>query len=135
MREFEDVIERSNGRRGVKRLIEYVGLERAPTRSELEDRFLTLLVQHRLPAAMINRGVEDDLEYEVDAQWPAQKLIVELDSWQFHKTRREFEADRRRDAALTARGWRVLRVTWRRLCDEPGAIAAELRALLTGGAS
>ena len=41
-----------------------------------------------------------------------------------------FEADRRRDAELVAGGYRVMRVTWRRLCEEPVAIVARLATVL-----
>ena len=66
-----------------------------------------------------------DGEIEVDFAWPASRLVIELDSWQYHRTRAAFEADRRRDRRLTAAGWTVLRVTWEDL-REPGRLAAEL---------
>jgi very-short-patch-repair endonuclease len=68
--------------------------------------------------------------YEVDAYWPAARLIVELDSWEFHHDRSAFERDRERDAVLQAAGYRVIRITWRRLTEEPAAVAALLRSLL-----
>ena len=33
-------------------------------------------------------------------------------------------------ASLTASGWRVVRITWRRLRSEPAAVAAQLSGLL-----
>ena len=59
--------------------------------------------------------------------WPERRLIIELDGWAYHRTRAQFEEDRRRDRHLAAKGWRVIRVTWRDL-DEPGRLAAELAA-------
>ena len=53
--------------------------------------------------------------------------MIELDSWEYHRTRADFENDRRKDRRLKAAGWTVLRVTWRDL-DEPGRLAAELAA-------
>jgi very-short-patch-repair endonuclease len=50
-------------------------------------------------------------------------------SWEYHRTREAFEADRRRDRELTAAGWTVLRVTWDDL-REPGRLAAELAAFV-----
>ena len=47
-----------------------------------------------------------------------------------HGTRTAFEADRIRDAELTVAGWRVVRITWRRLEREPRAVAAQLARLL-----
>jgi predicted transcriptional regulator of viral defense system len=40
------------------------------------------------------------------------------------------EGDRRRDASLTVVGWRVMRITWKRLLDEPQTVAAQLKRLL-----
>jgi very-short-patch-repair endonuclease len=70
------------------------------------------------------------LGYEVDAHWPDARLIVESDSWSFHHHRAAFERDRVRDAVLQADGYRVLRVTSRRLEREPRTVAAEIRRLL-----
>lgn len=68
--------------------------------------------------------------FEVDAVWLECKLVVELDSHEFHLTRAAFERDRVRDANLQLAGYRVIRITHRRLQDEPEAIVATLRALL-----
>jgi very-short-patch-repair endonuclease len=47
-----------------------------------------------------------------------------------HGTRSAFERDRRRDADPIAAGWRVIRVTWRRLASEPAGVAAQLQRVL-----
>ncbi|MDQ3609528.1 MAG: endonuclease domain-containing protein, partial [Actinomycetota bacterium] len=62
--------------------------------------------------------------------WRAQRVVVEVDSWQFHGDRKAFEDDRRRDADLQAAGHRVLRITARQLRREPLYVAARLGALL-----
>ena len=49
--------------------------------------------------------------YEVDAFFPAEKVIVELDSWEFHRDRSSFESDRDRDAATLAAGCVTVRIT------------------------
>ena len=67
---------------------------------------------------------------EVDALWARERLIVELDGFAFHHHRTAFERDRARDAALQAAGYRVIRLTHRRLEREPVAVAAEIRRLL-----
>lgn len=43
------------------------------------------------------------------------RLVIELDGWEFHRDRSAFEEDRRRDAQLVARGYLVLRFTFRQL--------------------
>jgi very-short-patch-repair endonuclease len=44
-----------------------------------------------------------------------------------------FEEDRRRDADLMLAGYRVVRITWRRLRDEPGEVARTVLELLARG--
>jgi very-short-patch-repair endonuclease len=94
----------------------------AHTKRDLEARFSTFLNDRRFPPPQTNILIEG---VEVDAAWPDRKLIIELDSWEYHHTRQEFERDRQRDRRLAAKGWTVLRITWRDL-DEPGRLAAEL---------
>ena len=97
-------------------------------RSTLERRFLELVADVGLPRPLVNTRV---LGIEVDFFWPAQRLIVETDGRETHLTVHAFEEDRRRDAALQAAGFRVVRFTWRRVLSEPGAVAATLESLLT----
>ena len=70
--------------------------------------------------------------YEVDFANHALKLAIELDGWVFHGDREAFERDRQRDLVLAAAGWLVVRVTWRRLHDEPAALATSLRKVIAG---
>ena len=97
------------------------------TRSELEERFLALIAAHRLPPPEVNARAAG---YEVDFLWRAERLVAETDGAATHLTARAFEADRRRDEALQLAGLRVVRFTWRRVTEEPEAVAATLAALL-----
>ena len=94
------------------------------TRSELEEIFLALCGTHSLTRPETNVHVDG---HEVDFLWRGQRLIVEVDGRAAHHTRRAFEADRARDAELTASGYRVMRFTQRRLEREPAVVADELR--------
>ena len=59
------------------------------------------------------------LGHEVDAFWPSARLVVELDSFSFHRHRAAFEDDRARDARLPRRPATTrVRVTDRRLTTE-----------------
>jgi very-short-patch-repair endonuclease len=118
------------GRRGparLKALVRQHDIEHTHTRSELEDAVLALCDRYGIPRPRTNVLIEG---YEVDFAWPEQKLIVEADSWRHHSSRRVFEHDRAKDADLTARGWRVVRLTHARITIEPDAIARLLRELL-----
>jgi hypothetical protein len=66
----------------------------------------------------------------VDIAFPVAKLLVELDSRRWHDTSTAFEDDRRRSNELVLAGWRVVRITWRMLHDEPQKVIAMLRRLL-----
>jgi very-short-patch-repair endonuclease len=72
---------------------------------------------------------------EVDAAWRRERLIVELDGYEFHRTRAAFERDRARDATLQAAGYRVLRLTHRRLTSDPASARRLITTFLRGGAS
>jgi hypothetical protein len=127
---IERLLARSRGRRGAKplgRLVrEYAG-EPPPTRSEFERLFVDFCDDHGIPRPCVNSVVEG---YEVDAAWVEQQLLVELDSRGFHDNATAFETDRVRDAVLQLAGYRVIRVTWRRLRCEPEAVAGLLRTAL-----
>jgi very-short-patch-repair endonuclease len=88
---------------------------------------LLLLEKHGLPRPLVNTKVEG---VEVDFYWPAAKLIVELDSYEYHRTPYEFENDRIRDAYLKQRKYEVLRVGEGWLDSDPAGVAETVRALL-----
>jgi Protein of unknown function (DUF559) len=117
-------LDRYRGRRGIKSLPRK---DPAPTRSELEDRFLAFLAANDLPPPLVNaphNGIEPDM------RWPQAKLMVELDGFAIHGARQAFEDDRARDRSLLVAGWHVVRVTSRQLEGESHALARDLRMLL-----
>ncbi len=124
------LMERYPGHRGMLTLQAILSATHldAPTRNEFEAAFLDFLVDNDLPRPLVNHQVPT--AGECDFAWPGRRLIVELDGYETHGTRRQFEKDRARDRALAVAGWRVIRVTWRQLRDEPQKLAADMRALL-----
>jgi very-short-patch-repair endonuclease len=129
MRALEDVCARGYGRRALRPIRRLVEAARAPeeTRTPLEDLVMALCREHELPLPATNVLVQGR---EVDAFWPAQRLMVEADSFAFHGHRAAFERDRARDAAMQVAGYRVIRLTHRRMERESATIAKELRQLL-----
>jgi len=130
-RDLRAVMERYPHRRGAGGLRALISSgERAgvKTRSEAERRLVDLVAAARLPAPATNIRIAG---HEVDALWPAEGLVVEVDGYAFHSGRRAFERDRRRDADLQSAGLRVTRLSWRQITDEPVAVAALLSRLLT----
>jgi very-short-patch-repair endonuclease len=128
--EVAAVYERGRGRRARTRIRPFLLAEQRhveDTASPLEDRFAAFVLAHRLPPPHTNVLVDGD---EVDVLWPEARLIVELDSWEFHAHRAAFEKDRDRDTEHLLSGYITIRVTHRRLSDEPERLAAQIRALL-----
>ena len=99
------------------------------TRHELERRFLDLVHDAGLPEPRVNVLVDGDL---VDFYWPDAELIVETDSFTFHRTRASFEGDRGKDNAQAVAGRRTIRPTWRRIVGDPAGLQRDLRILLAG---
>ena len=95
--------------------------------NEFEERFRELTRRAGLPQPRAQYRLGP---YRLDFAWPELKVAVETDGWGTHGRRRGFEDDRAKDARLMATGWRVLRVTYRRLRREPAAVLAELAAVL-----
>ena len=59
-----------------------------------------------------------------------QRLIVEIDHPYTHSSKRSFEDDRRRDTRLQLAGYRVIRITYGRLYNDPAGVIADIRTLL-----
>ncbi|HUR86980.1 MAG TPA: DUF559 domain-containing protein [Solirubrobacteraceae bacterium] len=137
MRQIDDVLSRSDGRRGAKTLRTVLSEIRPGTtltRSELEELMLQVCRDVHHPPDATNAWIPfpDGGGAEADFVWHRHDLIVEVDGRDVHAARRAFEHDRRRDQRLAALGWRVVRFTWRQVTEEPGYVAATLLALLAG---
>lgn len=127
--DLRDAIARAPGRTGVaplRRLLR-AGHGDAPTRSGFERTLHRVVAAAGLPAP---RACATVLGFEVDALWPPERLVLECDGWRFHGDRAAFERDRLRDQTLLAHGYRVIRITWRQLSEEPLAVVARLAATL-----
>ncbi len=61
----------------------------------------------------------------LDAAIPELRIGVELDGAAFHGSPEARERDTRRDVALAARGWVVLRFSYRRLTREPDLLPGD----------
>ncbi|MBV8988373.1 MAG: DUF559 domain-containing protein, partial [Solirubrobacterales bacterium] len=133
-RELEAALERTGSRRGARALRALLRgeSERGLTRSEAERVMLELVRDAGLPPPLLNAPLEG---YTVDFLWPQSKLVVEVDGYRYHGHRAAFERDRRKDMTLLAAGFRVMRVTWRQLRDQPLLVAAMLASALTDGRS
>ncbi|MBV9004795.1 MAG: DUF559 domain-containing protein [Solirubrobacterales bacterium] len=132
---LDDLLARSRGRRGIKPLNDAVAQSNGSgpwLQSGKERQFLALIREAGLPEPRANVLIEGEL---VDFVWPKQRLVVEIDSYGFHKSREKFAADRKRDAKLMRAGYRVLRISEDRLTHEPREVVGDVSALLDAAPS
>ncbi len=103
------------------------GAERKRQRSDLEEGFLALLRTHHLPAPETNVKLG---RWEVDFFWRDQRLVVEVDSFTYHRGSVAFEDDHARDLDLRQRGFTVLRFTDTQIEAEPARVVADVARAL-----
>jgi hypothetical protein len=125
--DLHDVLQRNPNHPGTKRLKPFVETRTGLTRSVLEDRFVAFAKRYGLPTPATNTRVNG---HEVDVLFPAEKVIVELDSWEFHRFRSNFESDRNRDTDMLAADYVTVRVTDERMNQDPEREAQRLHKIL-----
>jgi very-short-patch-repair endonuclease len=106
------------------------GVESDRTRSDLETLFLELFARHRIPPPEVNVKLG---RWEVDFLWRSERLVVEADTWTYHRGSVAFEDDYARDLDLGAAGYTVLRFTDRQVEAEPERVAAVVATALVSG--
>lgn len=106
--DLADVLDRNPNHPGTKRLTPFLDAPASPTRSPLEDDFIAFAKRFGLPAPVTNTQL---FGYEIDVLYPAERVIVELDGYNFHSDRASFGRDRKRDAVMLAAGYQTVRIT------------------------
>ena len=101
--------------------------EPAFTRSGLERLFLKLLRDADLPPPSANVFIAG---FQLDMYWERERFAVELDGYEFHRSRSAFESDRRRQEDLKLAGIEMVRFTARRVVDHPREVVGRVAALL-----
>jgi very-short-patch-repair endonuclease len=130
-KDIEKALDRAGTRKGVarmRRLLAHEGEDSGYTRSKAERLMRRLLRAASLPQPVCNARIHGQ---EPDFLWSAERLVVQVDGYQFHGHRSAFERDRRKDQMLVAAGYRVVRVTWLQLQHEPLRVIAVIAAALT----
>lgn len=108
-----EVLARLGPCRGSANLAELVARGPAPTRSELEEVVLALILAGGFLKPDVNKPIWlSGRRIIPDFRWPEQRVVIEADGgdWHDHKLAREDDAERQ--AWLEAHGEQVLRVTW-----------------------
>jgi len=121
---------RHPGRPGVRRLDAVLGRPTLRQRADswLERQLLALMAAAGLPPPRTQVELErsDGQVARVDAFYDDARLVIEVDGHRTHSTRRQRQADAEREAALVARGWRVIRFTYEDVTERPAYVAATI---------
>ena len=128
-RDIEDVLGRYPHARGAGRLAAVVDDPNATaiTRSRAEKAFLKLIRDSGLPRPVPNLPLG---RYVPDFTWPDHRLIVEIDSYQFHAGPNGFDNDRKKDLFYRAADFDVLRFTRNQVVHEPALVLVTLAQAL-----
>jgi Protein of unknown function (DUF559) len=124
------ILRRTRGHKGagkLRRIAAEVDPEALETKSVTEIDFLALCRERNIPTPAVNVLIEGHL---VDFLWPAQKVIVETDSWSHHGDKPTFEKDRQTDVDLVAAGYDVHRATYKMLERNPDPFLNNVRRAL-----
>jgi hypothetical protein len=93
------------------------------THSALEDLIAELDLAPPQHNVLIHGAVRD-------FAWPRKRLVVEADSYSWHRSPTALDDDRQRDVTLALAGWRTLRFTYAQVTQRPGYVTAAIRAAL-----
>ena len=105
-----------------------------PTESDLETRYLQCLRSRGVPEPRRQHRVVVDgrIIARLDLAFPEQRVFVELDGWEAHRSRAAFVRDRRRqNAVVVALGWLPLRFTWDDVVGDGDRVASETLAAIS----
>lgn len=129
------VLRRMRGHPGAPRLArvaEAANPGTTVTKSELEEAMLALCRRAGFPDPSLNAHILlGGVHTEVDFLWRRQRVVVEVDSWKYHRQRGQFRRDRRRDQLLELEGWGHARFTDDEIACDPDHVENVLRNLLT----
>lgn len=133
--EFEDLIDRHPGRRGIRNARQALGLVDSGAQSPRESWLRLVLIEGGLPRPQTQIPVADEsgrvIAY-MDMGWQELKIAVEYDGEQHRADRRQYTWDLRRLELLERLGWIVIRVV---VGDRPEAILRRVRSALARRAS
>ncbi len=103
--------------------------------SVFERRLMRALKRAKCPQPVPQHEVRSNgrLIARVDLAYPSKQLAIEAEGFEWHSIRSDVERDARRQSALAAQGWRVIRLTWTELHDRPDEVVATIRAALADG--
>ena len=127
--ELAQLLARYPRRPGTRSLKAQLDRYRGPTDagSHLERLILELCDANGLPRPLVNTVIEGRVR---DFYWPHPRVVVEADSYRWHRSPTALNDDRERDVELTLAGYTVLRFTYEQVTRRPKYVIRALRSAL-----
>jgi very-short-patch-repair endonuclease/predicted transcriptional regulator of viral defense system len=125
-----------SGSAAMRRVVgDRIGDYTAPA-TALESAFLELVVTAGLrePDRQADLGGRLAWIGRVDFVWRSERVVVETDGREFHDSVSDRKTDERRDRALEAAGWTVLRFGWIDVTRRPTSVVRTVRTALRAAA-
>ena len=95
-----------------------IGKSRWNNAKSYPEKFFTSVIE--------NEFLDKDYEcehnvgiYSIDFAWVSKKLAIEIDGEQHQRFKDIAERDNRKDSFLTSQGWKILRITWKEMYNDP----------------
>ncbi len=123
LKELRGALERNSGAYGMRLARRILTAAEDLSESELERKFVRFLRKHGIVGWTQQVWIGGR---RMDFVWPAERIVVSLHGWAFHKSHSRWETDQETTSALASQGWVPLIYTWKRLEFRPEGILREL---------
>ncbi len=124
-----DTLDHLGPRPGTANLTKILATGPAPTRSELEDAVLDLLLNAGFQHPDVNQPINLNGRTIIpDFRWPDQHLVIEADGAHWHDNQLTRQDDAEKQAILEAAGERVLRITWAQAITQRAQTLTRIKA-------
>ena len=124
-------------RRGIVVVRDLIALARAEAESPMESESRLAMIDGAIPMPELQYVIidRDGRRWRVDFAWPAFRLVLEYDGFDWHRTHEQLTHDHQKLAALTELGWRVMQIVADDVRRHPEAMLRRLRQQLLGAAA
>ncbi len=123
LKELRAALERNSGTHGMRLARTILTAAEDLSESELERRFVRFLRKHGIVGWTQQVWIGGR---RMDFVWPAERVVVSLHGWAFHRSHSRWETDQETTSALAALGWVPLIYTGKRLEYRPEDVLREL---------
>jgi very-short-patch-repair endonuclease len=94
-----------------------IGKSRWNNEQSYPEKFFSKVIENEF----VDKEYETEFNvgiYSIDFAWVSKKLAIEIDGQQ-HEKKKQKESDLRKDKLLEDKGWKVLRIKWKDMYDDP----------------